>query len=494
MTQILETKRSRYSKLLEDAGLTPADFDSLLVSSPPLWLETLTELDSQPTQLEPYQIRFLNDQSYYRLVNKSRQIGFSTVIAAEGLFNASVRPSYKANYISVNQNEAKDKIEIARSFYHSIPDSLKDSGFKPVLWNDAEDTLGFHGPPNTSLLISQPASSAVRGGKKDIYFDEAAHIRDFKKLYQAAIPAIIRGEGRITVISTPMDESGLFYDIATDPEGYPEYTRHVVPWWESAPMVKPEWYAEAQAMAEVMSTEERVKKYGTDKLITLFRGFGNDLMGFQTEFECKFVDELAAFYPWDLIVSGAADLDDKSYEFFKGNIPDGWEPQGSITLGVDLAKERDESVFTLVESIEDPETEEVHRYVRWIHTTQAPYKEQWEFLGRLIRQVKPSRISIDKTGVGNMLVEQLTHLPGIEGVVFSQSKKEFWATKFKADLQRGFVHYPRHSELMKQIHGIRRTKTEGGLYKFAGKKDDYMWSLMLALYGEGRAPVRFSFL
>jgi phage FluMu gp28-like protein len=427
-------------------------------------------------------------------VNKARQIGFSTVIAAEGLFNACTRGSYKANYISVNQKEAEDKIEIARSLYHSIDDSLKERGLKPVLWNDATETLGFHGPPHTSLLISQPASAAVRGGKKDIYFDEAAHVRDFKKLYQAAMPAIIRGEGRITVVSTPMDESGLFYDIATDEVNYANYSRHVVPWWEAPVMVKEGYLEEAIALAPVMTTDERIKRYGTDKIITLYDGFGEDLMGFQTEFECKFVDEMAAFLTWDLVISATPSVDDDDYEFFKGDIPDGWEPQGSISLGVDLAKERDESVFTLVEAIEDPETEEVHRYVRWISTTQRPYKEQWEYLEKIIKRVKPSRISIDKTGVGNTIIEQLTHLPGIEGVIFTQAKKEFWATKFKGDLQVGTVHYPRHPDLLKQIHGIRRTKTEGGLYKFSGKKDDYFWSLMLALYGEGRQPVRFSFL
>ena len=413
------------------------------------------------------------------------------MIAGEGVHAAATRTSYKANYISVNQNEAKDKIDIAKSFYHSIPDDLADSGFKPVLWTDAEDTLGFHGPPHTSLLISQPASSAVRGGRKDIYFDEAAHIRDFKKLYQAALPAIIRGEGRITVVSTPMDESGLFYDIAHDVENYEEYSRHIVPWWEAVPMVKPGFIEEAMATAATMATEERVKKYGSQKLLTVFNSFGADVMGFQVEFECMFVDELEAYFTWDLIVNSSDDS--SNYVFFRNEIPPNWEPKGSLTLGVDLAKERDESVFTLVETIED-ESGDAHRYIRWIHTTQQPYKEQWEYLQRLINKLNLSRVSVDKTGVGNMLVEQIAGNTNVEGVTFTQAKKEGWATALKGDMQLGRVHYPRHADLMKQLHGIRRVKTEGGLYKFSGKKDDYVWSLVLALYGEGRLPVRFHLL
>lgn len=423
------------------------------------------------------------------MVSKARQIGFSTIIAAEGVHAAATRPSYRANYISINEKEAADKLVIAKALFESIPSELASEGLRPVIWNDAQDEFAFHAPPHTSSLISKPASSGIRGGRKDIYFDEAAHIKNFNRLYQAGLPAILRGEGRITVISTPMDESGLFYDIVTDAETYKRYSRHVVPWWESIAMVKPEYQEEALAEAATMSTEARVLKYGTDKLISIYEGFGHDIMGFQTEHECQFVDELSAYYPWELIVDSAAD----DIEFFKREIPLGWKPEGQLSLGVDLAKERDESVFTLVETLNDEDGED-HHYIRWIKTTQEPYKDQWTYLGNLIQRIKPSRTSIDKTGVGNVLFEQLNGYSGLEGVQFTQAKKENWATKFKGDLQVGRVHYPRDPELMKQIHGIRRLKTENNLYKFSGKKDDYFWSLMLALYGEGRGPVRFSIL
>ncbi len=424
-------------------------------------------------------------------MNKARQIGVSTTIAAEGLHAAATRAQYTANYISVNEKEAKDKILTAKSLYHSMPPELKEQMFngmplKPDIWNDAEDTLGFHRPPYTSLLVSQPASSAVRGGQKDIYFDEAAHIRDFAKLYQAAIPAITRGESRITVVSTPFDMNGLFFEINSDVEAYPQYSRHSIPWWESLAMTLADLYEEAQAEAPMMSTQDRVATYGTDKLKMIYSSFGRDISAFKTEYECEFVDELEAFFPWDLIVEAK----DEDMEYFPRDLPENWEPQGSLTLGIDLAKQRDESVFTLVETIEN-EDGEPHRYVRWLHATQKPYSEQVTYIKDLIRRIKPARVSVDQTGVGAVIVEQL---PNVEGVIFTQAKKERWATSFKGELQKGFVHIPADRTLMEQIHGIKRTKTEGGLFKFAGKKDDYFWSLALACYGEGRAPLKFSLL
>ena len=256
-------------------------------------------MDGQPFHLEPYQIRYLNDSSFFRIINKSRQIGFSTILSGEVTHAAAVRNAYKANIVSINQKEAADKIEIARNLYHSIPDSFKDHEpiLKPVLWTDSDTELSFHRPPHTSSIISQPASAAVRGGRKDIYFDEFAHIRDAVKLYRAATPAITRGNSRLTIISTPLGQSGLFYDIMTDEKSYPQYSRHAVPWWECSAMVKPGLYDESLALAAaVEGSEERVLKYGTDKLHVIYEGFGGDLIGFQTEYEASFADEATAYF------------------------------------------------------------------------------------------------------------------------------------------------------------------------------------------------------
>ena len=116
----------------------------------------------------------------------------------------------------------------------SIPDEFEAMGFKPVKYKDSEEELAFHYPPYTSKTTSKPGTSAVRGGKKDMYYDEAAHIKEFPKLWQAGLPAITRGEGRVTVISTPLGESGLYHDLWKEKR----FSRHEVPWWESRFMVK----------------------------------------------------------------------------------------------------------------------------------------------------------------------------------------------------------------------------------------------------------------
>lgn len=413
-------------------------------------------------------------------------------MSGEVTHSAAVRQAYKANIVSINQKEASDKIEIARNLYHSIPDEFKEGGsegatLKPVLWTDSDTELSFHRPPHTSSIISQPASAAIRGGRKDVYFDEFAHIRDAAKLYRAAIPAMTRGDSRLTIISTPLGQSGLFYDIFSNEQAYPNWSRHAVPWWECSAMVRPELYDEALAGAVLIDDpEERVRKYGTDKMLFIYQEFGGDLIGFQTEYEATFADEASAYYTWDLIVN----CTDSEQNVWK-NWNNLYEPKGFVSIGVDLAKERDQTVFTVIEHQEDG-----MKRVLFTKATQEDYNLQFDYLDTLIQQTKPARVTIDQTGVGQKFVEDAKRkLPhsNIEGVVFTNAKKERWATTFKGDMQLGKVTWPNITDLRKQIHGIKRTKTEANFYKFAGQNDDYFWSMVLGMYGEGRVPPRIGF-
>lgn len=416
------------------------------------------------------------------------------MLSVENLHSLATKTNYKSSIVSINQDEASDKVDVARMMYYSIPDEVAPLGLKPPLYINAADKLALHAPPHTSEMHSQPASAAIRGGSKDVYFDEAAHIRDFSKLYHAGLPAISRGNKRLTIISTPLGQSGLFYDIATDVDAFPQYSRHSVPWWEYSGFVKPGYYEEALAVCPEIDTVERVERFGTEKFKSIYEGFGGDIQSFQTEYEATFVDELSAYYPWSLILEAT----DDRLPIWR-TIPNYWEPEGDISIGVDLAKVKDESVFTVVEHINYGSEEEpdLHHYVRHVEATQDDYDRQWERIKTLIRLSGATRVTIDKTGLGQVFVEKAQKdedVSGarIEGVVFTNQLKEQWATSLKGSLQANTIHWPRIHDLMRQVHGIQRKKTEAGFYKFAGKRDDYFFSLCLALYGEGRPAPRIS--
>ena len=224
-----------------------------------------------------------------------------------------------------------------------------------------------------------------------------------------------------------------------------------------------------------------------------FLNFGGDLMSFVTEFEAMFFDEADAYFTLDLIVQAKQTTDEQP--IWK-DLPPGWKSEGRVTIGVDLARKRDETVFTVVEHLDDGRARVVMCYA-----TQEPYEKQYDKLRDLSQRANASRVTIDETGLGQMFVDwakgsgDKKPIKNAEGVSFTNQKKEKWATTFKADLQKKRVLLIEHPQLTRQIHGIRRTRTETGLFKFEGlPHDDFFWSLCLALYGQGRRPINMSSL
>lgn len=488
-------QRNQSLNSLRERGLQPQELISLLENHPAFWAEMLTELEGNQLELEPFQINFLRDKSTYRIVNKSRQLGFSTLLALETTHKAATSRNYNANIVSTSQEEAAEKLAIGDQLYSSIPAEMEPYGFKPIKYKNAADVLAFHMPPYTSNITSKPGTSAIRGGKKDMYYDEAAFIKEFPKLYQAGVPAITRGEGRITVVSTPFGETGLYHELWNEEK----WSHHKVPWWESRFMVRNgivdgksnyEAVEEATAHAPEMGTIERVDAYASPKLVTILHdALRDDIIAFQTEYECMFVDEAESYFVWDLINDNKV----KSQPIWK-HFPEDYEPEGDISIGVDLAKVRDSTVFTVVEHTQKQGID--MKKVIFLYETQEDYDDQFRSLQRLAVASHARRVSIDATGPGQMFFEkaQKTGFGAnvmVEGINFTNAKKETWATQFKGDLQNHVVSFPAHAELLSQIHGIKRTKTVNNFFKFSGEKDDYFWSLMLGLYGEGWRPVKF---
>lgn len=425
-------------------------------------------------------------------MKKSRQLGFSTLISIETTHAAIMRRNYNANIVSTGEEEAQEKVKTGNMLWASTPDSFEPLGLKPIRWKQSLDSLAFHRPPYTSTITSKPGTSAIRGGKKDIYIDEAAFIAKFPELWQAAVPAITRGDGRATVISTPFGESGLYFDMWKSGE----WSMHDVPWWESRFMVRGAEFssdpyaivAEARENAPSMSTVQRINAYGSDKIKMIFeKGVLRDEIKFKTEYECQFVDEADSYFPWTLI------KDNESSERPWRAYHTDYQPEGYITIGVDLAKKRDSSVFTVVEHKPDGK-----KKILFYYETQNTYNEQFAELKALVSVTRPLRISIDAGGPGAGFAEraysdELISRSNVELVTFDNALKEQWATKFKGELQMGnIIELSADSKSQEQIHSIKRTRLETGRYKFNGEPhDDYFWSTMLGLYGIDRVPVSF---
>lgn len=108
------------------------------------------------------------------------------------------------------------------------------------------------------------------------------------------------------------------------------------------------------------------------------------------------------------------------------------EPEGRLVAGFDVGRTRDRSELAVFEEVEGRFT---CRLLQCFE--RVPFADQEAELRRLLATLPVARLSIDQTGLGMHLAENLSRdYPQVRGETFTQPSKERWATEFKILLQR----------------------------------------------------------
>ena len=238
---------------------------------------------------ETFQLKHLNNPSLFAIELKSRQVGFSWLTAAESTANGILKPKSTAIFLSINQDEAAEKIRYTKAVIEAL-----DREVQPRLLTDNRLALEFS---NGSRVISHPCRPPRGKAKADVYLDEFAHYPNADEVYRAAVPIASKG-GKLRIGSSPLGARGKFWEIYTESmQKYPGYSRDRIPWWVIGALCKDIDQAEIEAPG--LPTEDRVRKFGTPRLIQLFENM--TLEDFQQEYECEWLDETVSWIDWDLI-------------------------------------------------------------------------------------------------------------------------------------------------------------------------------------------------
>lgn len=462
--------------------------------------------DPVPLELESYQADFLADESPIVIYLKARQIGQSFVIALEATAKSQL-DKHLSIICSVGLDDAREKIMYCREAHRSV-----NPEYREELTIDNVQRLGF---ANGSRII---ATFIPRGkGPADVYLDEFAFMRDPQEILSAAYGAISRG-GRIVISSTLFGNSGFAYEMLTgdsDDEGIRSIPRIYIYWWQSMALcvdveeaTKPVLTdsGDMSTVAAEMTTEERVETFATDNLKAIFSTML--LEDFQQEFEIKPQKSESSFIPWDLISNCAAnDLPEfVSYEHLKTKI------KGYLYVGVDIGRRKDTTEIFLLESVGNML---VQRGL--ITLANMPFDQQKTELFHLLQTLPVAKIAIDETGMGMNLAEDVQRqyrnkvLPinfastiesdvtitkveklkyGKKRVVKKKERvkiTERMSTDLRILMEAGGLAIIRDTDLMRQIHSIKRFPLPNGGFRYDTAKNeshhaDKYWALALAVH------------
>ncbi len=461
----------------------PGDLDRWL-STAEGFIQSCTEVDEKPTLLADYQIAHLRDGSKFRAREKARGVGFSFICAAEALAKAHLRKDYTAIFVSINLEEAIEKIRYANMLYESLP--LKWRKRKVV---DNKTSIEFTDPSGRyrSRLISHPCKDPRGKHKADVFLDEFAHYGHKQRaIYVASVPIISRGNGQLTIGSTPLAVGDLFHEIMRqERKKYPMFTRQSVPWWRCGDFCRDVDAARREAPS--LETAERVERFAQPALVDIFHSL--DVGDFQQEYELAFLDESQTYFPYELIFSCVAD-ELRPCEGIERLLQ---ATTADLFAGFDVGRTRNTSELVVLER---KPKRLIYRYGRSFDRSR--FQEQEAFLRNMLNRSKRfKRLCIDRHGIGMNLAENLRSefRSRVEGVALVGQVKETLAVDLHIVFENEEVSIPRDRELLSQIHSIKKTATDAGYSRYDTEKNekhhaDRYWSLALAVHAAGIARGR----
>jgi len=396
----------------------------------------------KPIKWQKYQEELIEDNSRYRIVVKSRQIGLSLYIAWEGKEIIKNNPHETVLYISPSQRQSRHLMDYVYRW-------VDEDGLK-CKYHTKDHMILKNGSEIYSLPNSPPT---IRGLEGHVYLDEFAFMGNDDEIWPAVLPMITHGHS-LTLVSTPAGKRGQFWKKYESSRNDPAsvWSCHVIPWTDCT-------------IPALMETVQQIQNEMPEDL-------------FQQEYCCVFFDDSVNPFPFELVRSCSEEeysyTDSIEVPFFRG---------------VDFAKKKDQTA--IVDIIPDDMGWKVGRVTAFRGGT-STYEDQEDWIANTGKMC--FNTEIDGTAVGIKIEENLRK-KGIGSLVATpQSNKsnDMLMTTLKWAMQNTLKGKPNSirfskldEEMFKQIYSMRKTTTTHGMVHWEGGGDghhaDMAWALAHAL-------------
>jgi phage FluMu gp28-like protein len=151
-------------------------------------------------------------ENRFVIVNKSRQLGLSTLSAAYAAWLLIFHKNKEIIIMATKLKVAMNFIRKVKFCVQSLPKWL----VLPKIAEDNKQSLVFGAPSNSRIEAIPTAADAGRSEALSLLIvDEAAHVSDFEELWKGLYPTLSTG-GRAIIISTPKGVGNWFHKLWVD--------------------------------------------------------------------------------------------------------------------------------------------------------------------------------------------------------------------------------------------------------------------------------------
>jgi phage FluMu gp28-like protein len=411
-------------------------------------------VSDKKTYFLPYQAKWIRDEARLKIVEKSRQIGFSYCTA----YSAVTRVAKKGNRLDVwvssrDDTQAKLFLDDCKNWAKLLNLAANDLG--EIVFDRENDfsayVLEFASGLRIYSLSSNP--NALAGKRGHVILDEFALHKDQRLLYRIAKPVTTWG-GQLEIISTHRGVGTVFNEIIRDivEKGNPMgWSHHKVTLDDAVSM----------GLVERINLKTGGKESRPDYLKRI-RAECLDEEQWQQEYCCVPADESTAFITYEMITACEESNCLKDLQYLR-------ECQNPLYLGADFGRKKDLTIFDVGEKIGD---------VMWdrlrIELSKTTFAEQREILWELMRLPQLKRGCLDATGLGMQMAEDTVREFGwkAEGVMFTGPVKEELAFPLRSAFEDRALRIDRDPRLRADLRGIKKETTASGNIRFVGESED----------------------
>ena len=395
-------------------------------------------------RLYPYQKSFVNSDARFEVHNKSRQIGFT-----ESYGYRSVKRAYKYEINQLIVSSSQRQSNHAMSYVEKWL-NLYRGRYGLKLTKDSATEKRLSNGKSIYCLPSKPET--IRGFNGDVLIDEYALHKEDDKIYEALLPSIVKSSKyKISICSTPLGQSNMFYEIMTDLAKYPDFKRSTINCYDA------------------------IKQGCTMDIDTIKRNMDEE--SFRQEFMCEFIDEQTSYFPYELLKSVIKDYNEHALK-------------GKNYGGIDIGRTKDRYAFGVVNKSDKYRL----KALEVLHNKK--FSVLFDTSCRMIEENDLEVCYVDKGLIGMQLAEELEDkYPSIVlGVQFTNMFKNELATYTKKLIENKDFEMYEHRDLISALHKIKKTVTPSNQVNFDSKRDekghaDEGWAVMLAnLASRGEQP------
>lgn len=424
-------------------------------------MNALPTPEAESSYFLPYQLRWLDDDSPLKLMEKSRQIGMTYVDAYDSVIKASHATKPADVYVSSRDLvTTRLYLEQCAHWARFLNVAAEDIG-EQIIYNEKKQitalVLRFASGCRIYSLSSEP--DALVGKHGHIKLDEFAAHEKPRLLYRYAMPCTTWGY-QLSILSTHRGRECVFNQIITEitQKGNPmRWSHHRVTIQDAI----------AQGLVEKIN-QKSGRNDSAETFQANLRAKCMDEEQWLQEFCCVPADESSAFITYEMLATCEAANCMKPLSYLQSSAD--WKV-GATTfyVGVDVARKEHLCVIDVGERIGDVVWDRLRIELQNQTFTEIEH-ELWPILE--LPQVK--RCCIDATGLGMQLAERAKARFGwkVEPISFTQSMKEELAFTLRCAFEDRTVRIDTDPKLRADLRGIKKEVTSAGNIRFVGESED----------------------